>query len=928
MSNFKKSILIFGALILCIAVALGTFLVLSSLHMFTPDPIAVEFTVVDGEKVYDGKPLSADWYYITQGELLQGHRAVVSYEGSITDVGETESDMSVRIKDAKGVDVTDLYAIKVVGGTLKVTENVLSVEIPGMETVYNGQYVEVETFELLSGSLGVGHTLMLDVPAGINAGDRLTFDEKNLRVYDAVGRDVTYNYRITCGASDFTILKRPITVSPVAAASKMYDGTAIAVGRYEILSGSLAPDQHIEATVTVERTVNGGATGPEKGLTSITAFGSYVLFIGEDKEDLTIYDKEGNDVTDNYSITRLTETVEIEQRPLTLTVQSSQKFYDGVAVTPTAVVTYGSLASYHTLTSVPIILPEGVEELRNAGTYKLEINEQRQKVVIVDRNGVNVAENYAFTYQPGDVTIDPCPLTFLVHDHNKTYDADAVKPSYELVSGKIASGQSVREGEIRFIVRSNSTGVEAPVMLGESCVLNADTYTVELDASTVQIYVDEGGRETDNYDLHFVSGTYTVLKRALTVKGSSKRFTYDGTAHFYTLPDGLEYEEYEDIDHVLLESHIVYLDYYKKTEISVTKVSDEKDNEFRYRIWQRGTAEGGDAVEVTDNYAVTAVCGKLTVEYLHIDVTLQDYKDVYTGDTFAFGNHLDDLIESIDFSSVDWSDDVKETMRPRVRERLALQSYFEETVQDVGAYRITAALTGDWQANCRLTVERCTLTITPKTVYLRHPAATQTLEYGDVPTIDPTGLTLYDDEGDLGLTLSYIAVQSVDYDRANKTATATLREPTIVDNETGVDVTKNYILRCLVGEEEKAPYLPFTLTPRLVKIVVTGGPINEDRWSLFVNGGGWKQTLSVAPETPLVTGDLLDLSAEWGTHNLRYNYNNGTLYIRKEDVHISRNNVKIDGCYEITSVSETTFTFTPGMAEKAFQGDFPIVPSL
>ena len=123
MSKFRKTIVIFGMIALCIAAALITVLALSFSGALVTEPIRLVYQVVDNAKVYDGEPLKPQECVLMSGELVQGHRAVIEYYGSQTEVGESESTVSVRIRDENDYDVTDEYAVRVVNGRLTVSKS-------------------------------------------------------------------------------------------------------------------------------------------------------------------------------------------------------------------------------------------------------------------------------------------------------------------------------------------------------------------------------------------------------------------------------------------------------------------------------------------------------------------------------------------------------------------------------------------------------------------------------------------------------------------------------------------------------------------------------------------------------------------------------------------------------------------------------------
>ena len=60
MTKFRKSLLIFGILVLIIGAALTTFIVLSLTGSLKAEPIELEFTVEDASQEYNGQTLRAE----------------------------------------------------------------------------------------------------------------------------------------------------------------------------------------------------------------------------------------------------------------------------------------------------------------------------------------------------------------------------------------------------------------------------------------------------------------------------------------------------------------------------------------------------------------------------------------------------------------------------------------------------------------------------------------------------------------------------------------------------------------------------------------------------------------------------------------------------------------------------------------------------
>ena len=193
MSKFRSTILIIGLLIITVAAALLSVLVLYVTGTIKTDPIELVYSVNSDSKTYDGThlTLAEDKYKLESGSLLEGHTAQVKVIGSQTNAGESEATLEVKIFNEKGFDVSDEYAVKVNAGTLTVNKLDLSVEIENPQVTYNGKEVFFDEYKIIDGTLLSGHRIAGTATSGLDVGP-LTVDVQPL-IYDAYDNDVTAN---------------------------------------------------------------------------------------------------------------------------------------------------------------------------------------------------------------------------------------------------------------------------------------------------------------------------------------------------------------------------------------------------------------------------------------------------------------------------------------------------------------------------------------------------------------------------------------------------------------------------------------------------------------------------------------------------------------------------------------------------------------
>ena len=80
---------------------------------------SLELTAASETRVDDGTPLTNSTVYITKGTLAPGHTLTAAAEGIQTGAGTSENTVGdVTILDQNGKDVTSLYTIRKIKGTL------------------------------------------------------------------------------------------------------------------------------------------------------------------------------------------------------------------------------------------------------------------------------------------------------------------------------------------------------------------------------------------------------------------------------------------------------------------------------------------------------------------------------------------------------------------------------------------------------------------------------------------------------------------------------------------------------------------------------------------------------------------------------------------------------------------------------------------
>jgi hypothetical protein len=161
----------------------------------------VEVMTPDIEKVYDGNEIDAATKNITmfaKGDLLPGHRMEVVYaSGAPITPGQsgTNGISEVKIYDANGLDVTELYQLKTRSGKLTILKRPITINSSDATKKYDGTPLTSDKWWISSGSLLNGHSLVVTMSGHItNEGTANNYF--SYYILDENGKNVTTQYDV------------------------------------------------------------------------------------------------------------------------------------------------------------------------------------------------------------------------------------------------------------------------------------------------------------------------------------------------------------------------------------------------------------------------------------------------------------------------------------------------------------------------------------------------------------------------------------------------------------------------------------------------------------------------------------------------------------------------------------------------------------
>ena len=588
MSKLRKSILIIGILIIVIAASLATALALLATGTIKTDPIELIYSVKDAEKIYDGSPLKATEYRLTSGVLGEGHTAQVEILGEQTAVGTSKSDLSVKIYDKDGYNVSNNYSIKVNSGDLTVTKKSIKIDLPSQKAIYNGSTVALTNYRVTEDSKGdlvAGHKIYGSTDAGLlNVGDTVPEGLTPL-VFDVAGNNVTENYEIEFTVGEIEVVPRYISLRPVSV-SKVYDGEKLVADGIEFVEGSVVEGQRIEYKINENLSNEMLDAGFEE--TRVTSVSIFATVDGKEV-----------DVTDNYEIdTFETGTLEITPRPLTVTALSGSWIYDGNAHT---------LKEETQPYSVEGLAPcDKLIDVQYSGT----ITDVGEAVNLISNVSLSCySENYDIKTVNGTLTVTPFELTVKTASAEKYYDGEPLKA--ENIEAEPAKGQTVTPAE----------NESFPEITDAGSIVNEFECRVFFNGENV----------TKNYIITYDYGTLTVNKLPVTVElGSEESVIYNGTSQTPDLSNA-DYFRLKSVDEENTQSLNNLLS--GKDNFEVVSYSKSMINVGVYTYTVRFNNKkhyANYALEVPDN-------GYFTINPKPLTITTGSSKQVYSGSPLTNG---------------------------------------------------------------------------------------------------------------------------------------------------------------------------------------------------------------------------------------------------------------------------------------------------
>lgn len=194
----NKTISVICSITAGIICVIGVLMLLTVFGVIRLERSEITITTGDFEAKYYGKPITNHTWHISEGRLRSGHTIDVKFTGEQISVGESDNTVEVVIYDELGTDVTSDYKITYDLGLLKVNPRILVLSSASASKIYDGLPLVAKNYTLSDEQDGLvtGHKLNVvisgeQIEAGVSSNT-----VSHISVVDSKGADVTGNYQL------------------------------------------------------------------------------------------------------------------------------------------------------------------------------------------------------------------------------------------------------------------------------------------------------------------------------------------------------------------------------------------------------------------------------------------------------------------------------------------------------------------------------------------------------------------------------------------------------------------------------------------------------------------------------------------------------------------------------------------------------------
>lgn len=463
-----------------------------------------------GASVYDGQPHSATGLETTSYTNKEGVqfsiRAKTSGAENKADADTYVNKVSdVVVTDPHGNDVTDQFKITTEDGKLTIDKRSVTITAGSAEKEYDGSALTADqadpkfTTKGFVDGQGISDVTVegSQTQCGTSAS---TIKDKSWKFQNGTNGN---NYSIITEPGTLTVKHRSndkkyaITLTGKSDTVSSYDG------KEHMVSGVEQDKWTFDGVEYTVSNYHANVSGVDAG-----TYGNIVTS-GEDGYKVT--DPNGNDVTEEFSISAAPGTLTIKPAEVTVTAGSATRAYNGSALT--------AAEAEHEFTAEGFVGEDGIASVTVEGSIT-NVGETESNVVqgsVVLKDGTK-ASNYSITYKPGKFEVTPVADEVVVTIAEKS---DAKEYN--------GSEQSVEGYELRSISNSNyaATDIEFVGSADDQVAKGTDAGTYEMNLKPEDF--KNNSANFTNVKFQIVDGSLAITKRTVMLTSATPaEKTYDG----------------------------------------------------------------------------------------------------------------------------------------------------------------------------------------------------------------------------------------------------------------------------------------------------------------------------------------------------------------------------------------------------------------
>ena len=626
----------------------------------------VTLTSADDEKVYDGTALTNSIVTVSGDGFVTNEAPSYDVTGTITNVGEVDNTFTYGF--ANGVNAGN-YEITTVYGKLKVTPVTETVTVTIKENSGTEKYDGAEktvtgyTVENISNPLYTVNDFTFSGSAEVKGTNAGTYN-MNLSPSDFTNTNTSNFPNVTFVVEDgqLVIQKRSVTMTS-GSDSKAYDGTALKKETVEVTGDGFAENEGADYSNFASRTE-----------------------VGETDNTFT-YTLQSNTSKDNYEISvvegKLTITATAAEVVVTIKENSGTEIYDGTEKTVTGYAVQSISSKLYTEKDFTF---RGKAEVKgtNAGSYDMELTPADFR---------NTNQNFTkvtFVIVDGKLTIEKRKVTLTSASASKDYDGTPLTAKNVTVSGDgFANGEGATYNVYGSQTESGSSKNHFRYSLTQGT--NADNYEFREDLGDLTVRAIETPVVVTIRGKH-AEATYDATEKSVTgytatadnanypLNDSSIKFTGNATIKEIdagTYAGTLAAAQFENINTNFTNVTFNVVDpgelVIKPVEITLTSTDAEKvydgteltnknvtvttgafvgNDGATYSVTgsqlNKGTSKNTFTYQLNEgtkstNYAITKVCGNLTVtsvkEKVTVTITGHSRAEKYDGEEYTVSGY-------------------------------------------------------------------------------------------------------------------------------------------------------------------------------------------------------------------------------------------------------------------------------------------------